>query len=102
MPIQMRYALQFGAQMEAAVRFYRAVRGLPLKFPSPDWSEFATGETTLAFQPASAQQPAGTVQLGFRVPDRQAFYAEMTAKGVTFTQPPTAAGGRKLARFLDP
>ena len=102
MPIEMSYAIQFVAQMEAAVHFYRDVLGLPLKFQSPEWSEFATGETTLALHPASATHPAGTVQLDFRVPDLQAFYEEMTTKGITFTQLPTAAGSSKLARFLDP
>jgi hypothetical protein len=28
------------------VRFYRDMLGLPLKFESPGWSEFVTGETT--------------------------------------------------------
>ena len=33
---------------DCAVRFYRNVLGLRLKFESPEWSEFVTGEMTLA------------------------------------------------------
>jgi hypothetical protein len=51
-----------------------------LKFESPGWSEFATGETTLALHPASDKNPAGKVELGFTVADLQAFYRDMTAK----------------------
>jgi hypothetical protein len=55
-----------------------------VKFESPGWSEFVTGETTLALHPASDKNPAGKVELGFTVPDVEAFYRDMTAnaKGV--------------------
>jgi lactoylglutathione lyase len=101
MPTKLSYVIQFVADMEQAVRFYRETLGLPLKFQSPDWSEFVTGETTLALHPASSQNPAGKIQLGFRVRDIEAFYREMTAKGLTFTQPPTSEASSTLARFLD-
>jgi len=48
------------------VKFYRDVLGLKLKFESPGWSEFVTGETTLALHPASDKNPVGTVELGSR------------------------------------
>jgi catechol 2,3-dioxygenase-like lactoylglutathione lyase family enzyme len=38
-----RYAIKFVADMEKAVKFYRDVVGLQLKFESPGWSEFVTG-----------------------------------------------------------
>jgi len=38
---------------DCAVRFYRNVLGLRLKFESPEWSEFVTGEMTLASRPGS-------------------------------------------------
>ena len=99
---RLTYVIQFVSDMAEAVAFYRDVLGLPLKFQSPYWSEFATGTTGLALHPASAANPAGTVQLGFGVPDLAAFYARLSAAGVTFTQPPTLEEGRLLARFLDP
>src|SRR5262245_33407299 len=85
---KLTYAIVFVADMDRAVKFYRDTLGLPLKFSSPHWSEFVTGETTLALHPASAQNPAGAVHLGFNVAGLETFYQEMTAKGVKFPQPP--------------
>jgi lactoylglutathione lyase len=88
--------------MGEAVKFYRDVLGLPLKFESPGWTEFATGETTLALHPPSEKSPAGHVELGFTVPDLEAFYREMSGKGVQFSMPPTKQDfGGVLAQFLD-
>src|ERR1700756_4554277 len=99
---QLRYAIKFVADMDKAVKFYRDVVGLQLKFESPGWSEFVTGETTLALHPASQKNAAGTVELGFTVPDVQEFHKEMSAKGVQFTMPPTKQDfGGLLARFVD-
>src|SRR5215467_4137247 len=88
---QLRYVIKFVANMDKAVKFHRDVLGLTLKFESPGWSEFATGETTLALHPASDKNPAGKVELGFTVADVEAFYRDMTAKGVLFSMPPTQA-----------
>ena len=63
MQTQLRYVIKFVADMDKAVKFYRDVLGLNLKFESPGWSEFATGETTLALHPASGKNPAGKVEL---------------------------------------
>jgi lactoylglutathione lyase len=99
---RLTYVIRFVSDMTEAVAFYRDVLGLPLKFESPYWSEFATGATSLALHPSSAANPAGTMQLGFGVPDLRAFHARLSAAGVVFTQPPTHEEGRLLARFLDP
>jgi catechol 2,3-dioxygenase-like lactoylglutathione lyase family enzyme len=66
---QLRYAIKFVADMDKAVKFYRDVLGLKVKFESPGWSEFLTGEITLALHPASDKNPAGKVELGFTVAD---------------------------------
>jgi predicted enzyme related to lactoylglutathione lyase len=88
--------------MERGVKFYRDVLGFPLKFQSDGWSEFDAGETTLALHPASDKNPAGTVELGFKVTDIQKFHEEMIAKGVHFTMPPTKQDfGSLLAQFVD-
>ena len=98
---QLSYVIKFVANMDRAVSFYRDTLGLALKFQSPGWSEFLTGETTLALHAADADHPAGAVRLGLRVPDLRAFYQEMTAKGVQFTLPPTMQFGVLLAEFVD-
>jgi lactoylglutathione lyase len=102
MQTKLNYAIEFVADMNRAVRFYRDVIGLPLKFESPGWSEFATGDTTLALHPASQKNPAGKVELGFNVVDLQKFYEDMRAKGVKFPMPPTKQDfGGTLAQFED-
>ena len=62
--------------------------GLRVKFESPGWSEFVTGGSTLALHPASDKNPAGKIELGFTVADVEAFYRDISAKGVLFTMPP--------------
>ena len=79
---QLSYAIVFVSKMERSVAFYRDVLGLPLKFQSPDWTEFGTGETTLALHYASKPsaaaavqgEMAGRCQLGFWVDDLEAFH----------------------------
>ncbi len=100
--LKMTYVIKFVGDMNRAVKFYRDVVGLPLKFESPGWSEFVTGETTHALHPASEKNPAGGVELGFTVSDMQKFHQEMSAQGVQFTMPPTKQDyGNTLAQFVD-
>src|SRR5215831_2953627 len=99
---RLRYVIKFVGDMGKAVKFYRDLLGLKLKFESPGWSEFVTGETTLALHPSSDKNPAGKVELGFTVVDVEAFYREMSAKGVLFTMPPKRQDfGGVLAQFVD-
>ena len=100
--MKLSYVIKFVADMNRAVKFYRDVLGLSLKFESPGWSEFVTGETTLALHPASEKNPAGAVELGFRVADIPRFHEGMSAKGVQFSMPPTQQDfGGLLAQFVD-
>lgn len=99
--MRLTYAIKFVADMDAAIAFHRDVLGLPLKFQSPSWSEFATGETTLALHPASDRNPAGVVQLGFGVEDLPALYDEREARGLTFTGPLRTEHGATLGSILD-
>ncbi|MGA2457725.1 MAG: VOC family protein [Terriglobales bacterium] len=99
---KLNYAIEFVAEMQRAVTFYRDVIGLSLKFESPGWSEFSTGDTIFALHPASPKNPAGKVELGFNVPDLPQFYADMRAKGVKFSLAPTKQDfGGMLAQFED-
>ena len=99
---KLKYVIEFVADMNRAVKFYRDVVGLTLKFESPEWSEFATGETSLALHRASEKNPAGTYEMGFTVKDLPEFHEQMQAKGVKFSMPPTKQDfGGTLAQFLD-
>jgi predicted enzyme related to lactoylglutathione lyase len=42
MAAKLSYVIEFVGDMDRAVKFYRDVVGLPLKFQSPGWSEFST------------------------------------------------------------
>lgn len=100
--MKLNYVIKFVADMDRAVKFYRDTLGLPLKFESPGWSEFITGETTLGLHPASDKNPAGSVELGFATSDLEKFHEEMLAKGVHFSMPPTKQDfGGLLAQFID-
>ena len=101
MSLRLAYAIKYVADMERAIGFYRDTLGLGLKFQSPGWSEFDTGATTLALHPATPAHPAGSVDVGFRGDDFQAFYDAKTAAGVTFTAPPREEHGVQLTEFLD-
>ena len=68
---KLSYIIEFVGDMNRAISFYREVIGLPLKFQSPEWSEFAIGESALALHPASDKNPAGKVDMGFNIPDLQ-------------------------------
>jgi uncharacterized glyoxalase superfamily protein PhnB len=99
---QLRYVIKFVADMTKAVMFYRDVLGLRLQFGPHGWSEFVTGETILALHPASERNPAGRVELGFTVGNLEAFYRDMSARGVTFSMPPKKQDfGGVLAQFID-
>jgi lactoylglutathione lyase len=69
MTTSLTYVIKFVENMDKAVQFHVDQLDLKLRFQSPEWSEFDTGATTLALHIASAENPAGTCQLGLGVPD---------------------------------
>jgi catechol 2,3-dioxygenase-like lactoylglutathione lyase family enzyme len=76
--MKLNYVIEFVADMDRGVKFYRDVLGLSLKFQSPGWSEFSTGETSLGLHPGSEKNPAGSIELGFNVTNLEKFHQEMT------------------------
>lgn len=101
MQARLSYVIKFVGNMNEAVGFHRDTLGLPLRFQSPEWSEFATGDVTLALHAASAHNPAGTVQIGYAVDDLSDLYAKRAAAGIEFTSEPRAVHGSMIARFRD-
>lgn len=100
--MRLHFVIRFVSDMDQAVAFHRDALGLPLKFASPDWSEFETGETTLALHTASDEHPAGSVELGFGSEDIDAFYAARDERGVTFVEAPQPLHGIRVGKVLDP
>jgi catechol 2,3-dioxygenase-like lactoylglutathione lyase family enzyme len=111
---QLDYTMIVVSDMQRSLVFYRDKLGLPLKFQSPDWTEFATGTTTLALHGGgipSTQPPAGdpskvagACSIGFNVDDVDQTYEELKAKGIRFVMPPMQREGEgiKLAVAIDP
>ena len=100
--MQLAYVMVFVDDMDAGVGFYRDALGLPLRFASPGWTEFDTGTTTLALHPSSKDNPAGTMRLGFQVPDMTVCRTQLAQAGVPLTAEPRAEHGVLLAEFAGP
>ncbi len=107
------HAIIFVSDMARSIAFYRDVLGLPLRFESPEWTEFDTPGSTVALHladvPSNAAAicadviPAGNCYLSFAVDDIDAFHQEMVAKGVPCLQPPEEEDfGGRLAGYADP
>lgn len=96
MSVTLTYVIKFVGNMDEAVRFHTKQLGLKLRFQSPEWSEFETGTTTLALHGATTEHPAGTCQLGFRVPERRSLLLRTNRAGCRGRR-----GAEKPARTAD-
>ena len=107
------YVMITVSNMARSVAFYKDKLGLPMKFGTPEWTEFQTGTTVLALHgggqtPDAPRDPnahyAGSCSIGFNVDNLDLAYEQLEAKGVTFVMPPTAREGEgiKLAIAVDP
>lgn len=99
--MKLNYVIEYVTDMDRAVAFFRDKLGLELRFESPSWSEFSTGETTLALHAASDAHPAGSMSIGFGIDDINAFHEAARGKGIEFTSEPVETFGRRIARFRD-
>jgi lactoylglutathione lyase len=109
---QIDYTMIVVSDMQRSVEFYRDKLGIPLKFQTPDWTEFDTGATTLALHGGGVASEvqgdqskiAGTCSIGFNVEDVDKTYADLNGRGIHFIMPPTQREGEniKLTVCLDP
>ena len=76
--------------VERSVKFYRDEVGLRFLFaPAPSLAFFALGDVRLMLSTAEGDfKPGGSTVLYLRVPDIDAEYAAMTARGVVFVDAP--------------
>ena len=103
-------AIVFVSDMKRSVAFYRDVIGLPLRFDSPEWSEFATDGATFALHRSERSadpdddrdQRAGSCRPGLAVRDLDAFHLRMVEHNVVCTQQPKDLFGARIAQYLDP
>ena len=104
-------AIVFVSDMSKSVAFYKDIVGLPLKFESPQWTEFATEGATLALHlsdeprsPDDKQQleAPGSCRPGLSVPNLDEFHTKMVANDVPCIQEPKELFGARLAQYIDP
>src|SRR6476469_8832162 len=108
--MRVSYAIVFVSDMQRSGAFYRDVIGLPLKFDSPEWSEFATDGATFALHRAEKSGadghdgalPAGQCRPGLAVPDLDAFHERLMQHHVVCTRLPKDLFGARMAQYLDP
>ena len=109
--MRLNYTIVFVSDMEGSVAFYRDVFGLSLKFETPEWSEFSTGEATLALHKAQggAQikvgqeiSAPGQCRPGLLVEDLDLFHSQVVERGATCVQAPKEVFGARIAQYLDP
>lgn len=109
--MRLSYAIVFVSDMKRSVSFYRDLLGLPLRFESPGWTEFATDGATLALHGTEAPRteggdprhaPAGRCRPGLSVPDLDAFHRKMVENEVPCLQEPKETFGARIAQYIDP
>jgi len=108
--MRLSYAIIFVSDMRRSIAFYRDVVGLPLKFESSHWTEFATDGATIALHRSDAEGaredplevPSGRCRPGIAVPDLEAFHARMESLQVPCVQPPKDVFGALIAQYHDP
>jgi lactoylglutathione lyase len=109
--MRVNYCIILVSSMARSVAFYRDVVGMPLRFESPDWTEFNTDGATWALHSCDSPAPtaaglraetAGQCRPGFQVPDLGAFHARMLEHQVPCVQQPAAVFGTRIAQYVDP
>ena len=108
--MRVSYAIVFVSDMRRSVAFYRDVLGLPLRFETTHWTEFATEGATIALHQSEAEGPredplavaAGRCRPGLAVSDLDAFHKRMEELNVPCVQSPKEVFGARIAQYLDP
>jgi lactoylglutathione lyase len=109
--VRVSYAIVFVSDMQRSISFYREVLGLPLRFASPEWTEFATDGATLALHLSEELESesrhvegasAGRCRPGLRVPNLDDFHKRMIESNVPCVQEPKDVFGARLAQYVDP
>jgi catechol 2,3-dioxygenase-like lactoylglutathione lyase family enzyme len=109
------YVILIVDDLDRALRFYIDVLGLRLGHRSGDYAQLDTGATRLAFYTRGAMartlgfslqppaQDAPGFEIGFKVADVDAAFAELVAHGATaVTAPTTRPWGQRTAYVRDP
>jgi lactoylglutathione lyase len=106
-----KYTIIFVSDMKKSIAFYRDLLGLPLKFESPEWTEFSTEGSTIALHLANRpnsekksqpQKTGGHCRPGIAVSDLDSLHKKLLKAGVSCIQEPKEEFGFRLAQYSDP
>jgi len=109
--VKIDYAIVFVSDMKRSIGFYKNILGLPLKFETTHWTEFATEGVTLALHKSDVTnwvkegtkpEPPGRCRTGFSVTNLDEFHKQMLKNGVECVQEPKEVFGALIAQYLDP
>ncbi len=92
------------SDLSRAIRFYREILGLSLKYEFKDYAGFDVGGVELGVKTWGGMEPPrqGEPVVNFLVDDVDKAYAELSAKGVKFTKAPEETlWGSRVALFRD-
>jgi catechol 2,3-dioxygenase-like lactoylglutathione lyase family enzyme len=109
------YVILIVRDLDRALDFYTGILGLPLGHRSGDYAQLQTGSTRLALYTRSAMEqtlampleppPANApgFEIGFKVADVDAAFAELVARGAAPVAPPTnRVWAQRTAYVRDP
>ncbi len=109
------YVVLIVADLDRALAFYNGTMGIPLKHRAERFAQLQTGATRLGLftreamaetlhQPLRPADPAAPgFEIGFKVDDVDAAYAELLAAGASgVTEPETRPWGQRTAYVRDP
>ena len=108
--MRVNYSIIFVSDMKRSVSFYRDVLGLPLRFETPEWTEFATEGATIALHASKGPPPGtnrdntapGQCRPGWCVPDLDEYHRTLVERGAPCIQEPKETFGARIGQYLDP
>jgi lactoylglutathione lyase len=109
--MRVNYIIIFVSDMKRSINFYRDVLGFPLKYETPEWTEFESEGTTVALHISEQNNPdqkennenvAGRCRPGFSVADLDALHDKLISQGTICIQQPKESFGARIAQYLDP
>jgi lactoylglutathione lyase len=111
-PQRVDYVILYVKSLEQSIAFYRDVVGIPFKFSSETFAEFATENTKFALMDSAAlpdligrerMPAAGASEVCFVVDDVDAEATRLNETGVEILSGPTdRVWGHRTLHFLDP
>jgi predicted enzyme related to lactoylglutathione lyase len=105
MDIRIGYVNVGVGELECSIAFYRDVLGFALTFSAPEfhYAAFDVGGMRFAIAESEGDFTGRHTGIGLMVVDVDAAHAELVAKGVNFTMPPSKQPwGGYMAMFADP